>query len=398
MSLIGGGGGGGGDDRLQVEIIAFTLVVSLIVSMMVPILAPSYDTDVDADTLLSERMAVQGFTGDSMTNQAPWRLTAVYTPYIQGETPNIDPDSGWIYGDEISYSYTGSTGTTTANPDTGSTANIYLDPTKKSATPLAQGSEITTTITENQVKWYYSGAISGLNPFGWVVTTLFGADAVIKAVDKEYSAPTWNFSGYRYVFSPMLQIQTSDDNGKTVAQDAQLSVVWYDTYGQQGLSGGLILYNEASKGIVANYTAAEIIANYETSSSFSTRYAMDYDGTTIYLNIRFDPDVLTTGADLEQAWNEGRWSLAFTAPSISNFLDLQNSTSFTTSVGSIIDTYIDIVTFDLPNVPGLWSVVLFIICVLPLELCILMFLSRFGIAGIGAGLIGTLFAGGLAIL
>lgn len=401
MALISGGGG---DDSTQIRVIVFSVVVALVISMMVPILAPTHDTGVDADTLAAERLAVQGFTGESMVNQTPWRLTGVYTPYITGTEPSIDPDSGWIYGEQVQYSYTGYTGTTTADPETGSTESIYLDPSRKSDTPLAQGSDVSTTVTSSEVKWYYKSWLNdsggdGLNFIYDVVNFFTPTDPYIHR-NTVYTAPTWDYSGYRYTFSPMLTIPavTGGTESKVVETDAQLSVVWYNTYNQQGISGGLILYNDKTKGIVANYTADEIIESYNPESAYSSKYVMNFDGTKINLNVRFDPDVLTSSVDLAQAWDQGRWSLAFTAESAGSFLDLQNSTSFTASLGSIVDTYIDIVTFEVPNVPGLWSVVLWIICILPLELVVLMFLSRFGIAGVGAGIIGTLFAGGLAIL
>ena len=95
---------------------------------------------------------------------------------------------------------------------------------------------------------------------------------------------------------------------------------------------------------------------------------------------------------LDEAFNRGYWSLAVTAVSASNLLDLQNSVTLSSSIGNILDTYTQIFTFSMPDVPLLWSMVLWIICILPLDVAILMFLSRFGVMGVGAGIIGTVLA------
>ena len=117
-----------------------------------------------------------------------------------------------------------------------------------------------------------------------------------------------------------------------------------------------------------------------------------FEGIQLQLNIRFDADVLNESIPLEQAWTEGRWSMAITSPSAGNFLDLKNSTSFTQSLGSLVDTFIDIYTFDVPNVDSwFYELLLWLLCVFPAQLSLLMFLkSVFGMAGVGAGVLGTL--------
>ena len=92
--------GGGGDDRLQVGMAVMMTVMSLVVTMMVPIVAPAYDMDTGygyAD-LFAEKAALESYTGESMINMAPWKLTGVYTPWTVGDPiENRDPETGWAY-------------------------------------------------------------------------------------------------------------------------------------------------------------------------------------------------------------------------------------------------------------------------------------------------------------
>jgi hypothetical protein len=60
-------------------------------------------------------------------------------------------------------------------------------------------------------------------------------------------------------------------------------------------------------------------------------------------------------------------------------------------MGNLLDTYLDIFTLSMPAVPLTWSLVLWLVCILPLEVSMIMFLSRFGLVGIGAAILGNVF-------
>lgn len=370
---------GGGNDNLQVGIAVFCIVVSILTAMMVPIFAPNYDTGYSYEDVYQEREELEAFTGESMTSQTPWKLGGVYTPYVPGETYGIS-DEGWLYGSSIEYD------------DIGKTTGIKLDPEQKSAMLFSQGSGMG-TVEEN--KWYYSDGFWG--NLAWKISSgfwgIFGVDAS-RTETKDVELPTWQYTGYRYEFDPMMTIQSHDsETDKVAANDAKLSIIWYDVQGAQGISGGLVLYSDKSQGIVANYSSTDIIANYDLNSSFASSYTFDFDGTEVNMFILFDPDVINNGISLDEAWDEGMWTVAFSATSADNLFDIGNSNTLSNSIGNILSTYADIFTFDIPNMPLHWSMVLWILCILPAEVIVLMFLSRFGPVGLLAGVLGNILLG-----
>jgi len=382
---------GGGDDRLQVGMAVFAIVMSLAITMMVPIVAPGYDTDTGythAD-IFAERMSLESFTGESMTNMAPWKLTAVYTPWTTGDPiDNIDPETGWAYGTSV-----------TTYSEIGKTSEIRLDPGHKSDTPLAQSTYHDVMTLTDLPEWWAYNAYGDLNMIGVVAEWL--------GVSTTYKGPglgdvnTWNFTGYRYEFDPMLKIDySSGDHGyNTDSQsDAKLSIVWYKTSTSQGISGGLILYDNSTNGIVANITMDQINSGYLTGSSYSSRYQFDFQGVQVYLNLRYDLDVLSGGVDLNTAFDEGRWTLAITALSMDNYMDLSSSNSLSSSTANMIDTYIKIFTFSFPTLDIMWSIVLYVVCIMPVQIVLLMFLSRFGIVGLGLGIAGSAIMTALGIM
>ena len=384
---------GGGDDRLQVGMAIFAIVMSLTVSMLVPIVAPAYDLDTGYSyaEIYTEKANLEAFTGESMMNNTPWRLTAVYTPWNVGDTVNIDPETGWLYGQSINYTKTGYSGTTSL----GDTTGIYLDKDKKSAMPLTQTSTPLTFI-ETDTEWWAHGAIgTALVAFGASLGQIWGVHTSEVEKDVNY----WDYTGYRYEFDPMLKIDWSNPNDagdpdNVVSQtDAKLSLVWFADASGQGLSNGLILYRSSGQGLVYNLYLDQIIEEYNTISGYSSKYPLDFDGVSVYLNIRFDQDVIATSEDLTEAWNDGRWTIAITAKSMDNFMQISSSNSLSNSAANILDTYIKIFTLSMPDVPFLWSMVLWLICILPLDIVVLMFLSRFGILGVGMGILGNVLLG-----
>lgn len=382
MSVLSGASG---DDRLQVGMAVFAIVISLVVSMLLPICAPAYnvDTGYSYSDIFSEKASIESFTGESMTNMTPWKLTGVYTPWTIGDDmSHIDPETGWAYGESIdNYPYI------------GKTKDIKLDPQRFSDKPFAQASykDVEYEITQ-PIQWYYNFNGDGnLNLIGQIAE-FFGADT-LETVTKSTDVNSWIYSGYRYEFDPMLKIDYSnpsgDDYQKEAQSDAKLSLIWYKSPRESGLSGGLVLYNNSTNGLISNILADDIVSEYNSGSLYSSKYSFDFDGVKVYLNFRFDLDVINGSYDLRTAFDEGKWSIAITALSMDNYMDLAKSNSLSNSAASIIDTYIQIYTLSFPNLDLLWSMVLWVICILPIQLTVLMFLSRFGIIGLGIGVLGS---------
>lgn len=389
---------GGGDDRLQVGIAVFAIVISLMTALMVPMIATeeSDSTGYSAEDVASSRIALETFTGESMISAAPWKLTAVYTPWTPGQESPVVSDAGWVYGSRMT------TLTVDGTEQVGKTTGIRLDPSQKSESILSV-SDDTYTYAASQ-EWYVDpdgggvkkalGAVYKAVVTAW--TKLDGGDS--SSVGINYAtASAYNFTGYLYSFDPMLKIATHTESGggsteKVAMDDAELSLVWYSYDGNEGISTGLVLYSNRSESIISNISLGDIVTNYASGSAYATSFKLDFDGTIVNLAIKFDSDVVSSSQDLYSAFSEGKWTMALYAQSASAFLDLSNSTSFTTSVGNMLQTYIDIFTFSLPSVDLWWSIILWILCIMPVELTMLMFLSRFGLAGIGAGILGNILA------
>ena len=352
-------------EAVFVKIAIVTTVVALVISMMAPVLAPAY-ADSDYADLYQERQELEAFTGQSMVSQTPFILTGVYTPYIQGEPYQFDESSGWLYGSKVD-PYP-SSGTSMI----GESTNIRLDPNQKSTTLFTQD-VVEPEVVQN--KWYYADNILG--DFWWwlaggIVEAVTGDSSRTEVVNQQVN--TWTYTGYRYQFDSQVELESGEVEGRT--SDASLSIIWYDVAGQEGISGGLVVYDEINDGIVANYSAYDIISGYASQSNYASAYLLDFNDWKINMYIRFDPDVVANGTDLEEAWENGDWTVAFSADSIDGLLDINGSNSASMSIGSIITNYYHIMTFQMPNVPEGWDIVLWIICTLPLMILALFFALR----------------------
>lgn len=372
------GSSDGSSDGLFFRVAIFATVLSITVTALFSIILPGVTTEYSYEDFMNERDSVMSFTGDNMINSNPWKLVQVTTPYTIGTDYNVD-DSGFLYGSSVNYA------------DIGSSV-FRMDNTQRSGTTLNQSNE-TVTVTETEVKWQYRNNLTkwAAIPGAVVLSNITGRPVeFFTTTTNEVDYPTWQHTGYRYVLQPMLPFK--DDTSSSV--DGSLSLVWYKSpNGSQGISGGLVIYGH-DRTIISNYSATDIISDYNTSSGYSTKYNFTFDGIPLSLNIRFDPEVINGAASLEEAWDNGAWSIAITSVSAGNFLDLQDSSSFTTSLGSIVNTFINIYKFDIPNVNNpLYNVLLWLFCVFPAELALMLFLkSVFGMAGVAAGVLGNLIA------
>lgn len=377
---------------------------------MLPILVPVSATGYTMEQIYAERAGLELYTGESMINQAPYVLQHVYTPYVIGGEYNLT-EEGWLYGTELTDGEGNPSYVIGGEEQIGLTSGIRLDPEHKSDVPLYQSQTQYVTFYKPLGEGFWHGLVQGF--LDWIRGTeqtayewgLYGDGYPLSVVTSEQfwqidqmdtkQYPTWAFSGYRYELDPMLRINTQNGTDQKAVDDAKLSIVWYDLDGQEGISGGLVLYNSKTNAILASYTAAEIVANYNSLSQNASKFRLDFDGTIVNMWIRFDPDVLINNLDLSQSFSLGKWTVSFTSASADTYLDLQNSNTFASSLGSMLQTYIDIFTISLPNVGTEWNLVLWIICVMPLGLSVILFLSRFGLAGLGAGILGAVFAGGV---
>ena len=350
-----------GDDGLLVKIAIVGFTMSLVCTAGFAILLQP-NSDYSYEEIQEGREQLISFSGQSMINQTPWKLTHCYTPWHEGLDTNVDED-GWLYGDEITAEELAPYGPMTY-------ANIKLDPNQKSSIPLNY-SDVTYT-GQTGWKWYSpgSGTVASklLTPF-YAIYTAFGGQSDPK-VYGDVSTHSWNFTGYRYVFDPTLPFTNEDDEGSTNTVDGSLSIVWYDYNQQEGLSGGLIIYG--GDVLIANYSATDIIADYNTTSGYATVYDFDFGGTVLTLSIRFDQNAIEQGMNLMEAWTQGYWSMAISSPSAGSFFDIDGSSSFTVTAGNMISTFMKIYTLQVPAFENQWAnAILWILVGLPMTLAML---------------------------
>lgn len=345
-------------DQILIKIAVFGIAMSFMCSMMIGLLiTDSASGDYSYDEVTSYRNELISYSGQSMINENPWVLTHVYTPWAVEygyNSAHLD-ESQFLFGTEIT-NYAG----------LNQVVAIKLDPDQKSAVPLSYDASDSVSFSEaNGYQWWAGNAgIRGIaQALGFDVNTY-----------QNYTTNTWQFTGYRYVFDPTLPF-TSTSGTTTSTVDGSLSIVWYNYNGAEGLSGGLVIYG--GDVLIANYSATDIIADYNSYSGYASTYKFDFNGTVLTLSIRFNAEEIEAGTDLMEAWTAGDWDMAISSKSAGNFFDLDNSTAFTTTAGSMIDTFIQIYTFSCPSIDNpMMDLVLWLLVGLPMTIAMLCITLR----------------------
>lgn len=333
-----------GDDATLMKVAIFGITVSLMCTLGISIMLAETG-DYDYEDIQAYRNDLISFSGESMVNQTPWVLVHVFTPWDTSLESSSHYSDGWLYGQDL-----------TDYPDLGKSADIHMDPDRKSTVPMTYTREVASFEQQDGTKWW-----AGIPIIGYIGTGLGFDPYTYKTV----VANNFNFTGVRYVLDPTLPFSDS-----TSVRDGSLSLVWYTYNGQEGLSGGLDVYGGNIR--LASYSAADIIADYNETSAYATVYDFDFEGTHLNLSIRFDANVIEEGTPLMQAWTEGSWSFAISSVSAGNFLDVENSTAYANSVGNMIDTFVQIFTFSVPDLGNQWAgMVLWLICGLPMTIAML---------------------------
>lgn len=342
-----------GDDATLMQVAIFGIAMSLICTLGIQIMFVEASSDYDYEDIQAYRDDLIRFSGESMINNSPWVLTGVFTPW--DPAGEVKYRNGWLYGEEID-NY----------PGLNTSAAIKMDPEKKSTVPITFTREQASYTEQDGTKWW--GSIPLIKDLG----TLLGFDPYNY---KDVPVNNWNYTGYRYEMTPTLPFAENEDTAS--ARDGSLSLIWYSYNGQEGISGGLDIYagrTPASSDVIklASYSATDIIADYNATSAFATVYDFDFEGTHLNLSIKFEPDAIESGMPLMQAWTEGRWSYAISSVSAGNFLDIQNSAAFSDTMGGMLNTFVKIYSFDMPQFNNPWaSMILWLMVGLPMTIAML---------------------------
>ena len=367
-------------EKTLIKIAIFCIAMSVMTTCLVTVYV-SGSSEYDYDTINAYRSQLAEFSGGQLVNDNPWVLDGVYTPFTPGmiadsDIPNhIDDDNGqsvgWLYGEKI-----------TTYPYLGEVVNIKLDPDQKSNQLLTVGEPLDYEY-QNGKSWWNGGnewGISIVDPLtlsflqGVVGNDNYGYETV------SGQAMNWNYSGYRYSFNPVLPV---NDQGS--AKDGRLSIVWYEIPTDTGLSGALEIYGstkDQNQIRLGRISATDIISVFRSSAGYVQVFDFNFEGTHLNLTIQFDPTVYNSYNTLQDAWDAGAWSMAISSASAGNFFDVENSNAFNVTAGSMLDTFIDIYTFDYPHFQNSWvEFIMWMLVGLPMTLGML-FLTKSLIGGV----------------
>lgn len=378
------------DVRSLVKVAVFCVTFSIISTAMVTLYIGGTG-DYDYDAIGAYKSQLVEFSGGQLVNDTPWVLTGVYTPFNPALVPedqipsHIEYDhgrGGWLYGEKI-----------TNYPDLGKASDIHMDKNYKSNQPLTVGSAVEWE-QRNGKSWWNGG-----NDFGVVIAdadflkdvvrwSIFGEIAPV-VNDENYgyevssgTANNWNYTGYRYTMDPVLPFADST----TSTKDGRLSLVWYQTDRDTGISGALEIYGSdgGEQILLGRFSATDIISAFQSSMGYVQVFDFDFSGTHLNLTIRFNPTVYSSYTSLMDAWNDGAWTFAVSTASAGNFFDVEESNAFSATAGNMLQTFIDIFTFQVPEFQSNPAVntIIWLIVSLPMTIALLC---------VGMSLVGGVF-------
>lgn len=366
-----------GDARTLVVIAVFCIAMSVMSTCLVSMYV-SGSSDYDYDTINAYRSDLTTFSGGQLVNDTPWVLNGVYTPFTPGSVPDEDiPNhierdggrtTGWLFGEKI-----------TNYPYLGQVADIKLDKNQKSNQLLTVGNPYDYEY-RNGKEWWNGGNDWGVTVVDPGVVKFFVGlftdqdTSNIGYTVVSGSANNWNYTGYRYTFDPVLPF-----NDQASSKDGRLSLVWYQIPGDTGLSGALEIYADKDHEQIklGSISARDIINVFRSSEGYVQTFDFDFEGTHLNLTIRFDPTVYSSYPTLQQAWDDGAWAMAISSASAGNFFDVENSNAFNVTAGSMLDTFVQIYTFEYPHFDNSWvEFVMWMLVGLPMTLGMLLITMR----------------------
>lgn len=379
MGLTSGDSGGGENlPKLAIFCFVMSITITLLTSVLFPI--ANYEGETPSAQAVDEaQRSIALFSGQSAINYVGWDFEGAYTPYdstlggASGASQGVD---GWLYASDVSSWYDADSNGVYSRGHVGTNSPIYLNPEQKSTVDLTYSS-ISDTVTERQ-----SGLGGSWNRF-W--GNVFGDDSS-GYVDVTYSYNYWSFTGWRYVFTPVSAINAFD----TTSQNVTLSLIWYDGgLAGESLQAGFVLYGTSGDDVweIGQITADTIVNNYG-NDGYATRYQFTFQNNTVYAFIKFDDSVINTVGtiDWDRAFSEGKWSLQIASPTVANLFSGDSSISTAGStMGNLLTSFVSILTLSNPEIPSPWSIVVWLFIVVPADLGIIMFTSRFGVAGAVVG-------------
>lgn len=366
---------GGADNNFSYRMIIFAIAILFLLPTFLSIYT---DNNSDADQNIEDLLeGYYDFTGSDAAQESVWALTGIYTPYM-GSADYGYTEDGWLYGSIVG------SGTGGYSPDQ------YL------------GDNQAYTVQRGDDGLYrYVVADGGTTADGHRDGDLYTSVTfdVTKKSDIFFTESNrvdsgnffyYEYSGYRYAFQPLADYETEDADGNRIpvtANTTSLSLIWYEYYGNSGISGQLILTGSDSG--VAYLTAQQIIHAFNNTTS-TAKFTMTFNNVDMNVYVRINPYYLSQGLSIEECYNRGYWDVMVT--SLSTNIDAYNTTEFSFNIANIFETIIDLFTFDTDDygISGTMGTIASLAMIVPLYAALISIGISFYPALILAGLLAAI--------
>lgn len=325
--------GAKGDMGFAYGMIFFGVITLLTLPIFINIFCPITANEMEENLTVQElNSQFTDFTGSSPSSESVWALTGIYTPYGVDADGNVSgtwgyTEDGWLYGQRI-VNYLPSQ--YSSNP-AGWSASYNED------SRTYYYGQTSTTVNQHEQGDLYTSVVMDVNKQSNIFFTSSG-----RVEDGDFFY--YEFDGYRYSFQPVVESVTVDADGNqigVVPNTTSLSLIWYNYYGNDGISGQLILSGEDRS--VAYLTGTQIVSAFDSDTNTS-RFVMTFNGVEMYIYIRIDPTYTSSGMSVEECYNNGFWSIMVSSKSVD--VGSLNSASYEFNIYNIFQTMLDVFTFN----------------------------------------------------
>ena len=374
---------GGEDSSFGYRLLLMASILLITLSLLVTFCYPQAIAE-DSEPTAYDKLQNQylDFTGSAPTSESVWCLTGIFSSVGADANGNAYSgygytEDGWIYGVRI----------VNYNPSqySGDSARV------NSYSASYDGTLYKYSATETTYNKHSEGDLYGSVPMdvNHKSDIFFSSNNVVQSSEGFY----YEFSGWRYVWQPLSEYKTVNADGdaiNVIPNKTSLSLIWYDFYGNSGLSGNLIISGN-SPGDVAYLSSAMILSAFDSNTSTS-KFIMTFNGVDMNVYIKLDASKLSAGLTVEDCYNLGYWSVMISSTSVNS--DSVISSDYEFNPFNIFQTMIDLLTFHMEDygISGIASVVCSFLIVTPLFMGVIVLGMNNYIVLIMAGIYGVISA------
>ena len=359
----------GGNSEFTYKTLIFAVAILILFPLFLTTFAPAAIDGPTEDEVLAGYQRMTGQKAD--TKVSVWPLVGIYTPFTgtfydgdaqQTITYGTTPD-GWIYGTEVkSYSpsqYLNTSEQYTAYKSDDGVFRYWIDSKDyneeygtghKGHIGIATQADVDNGLAEHVGDQFtrtdYKGDIyTAVNFDKSKQSDIFFTEAT-KKTDSQGNFK-FDYGGYRMAFAPISNYNTTDQDGNkvpVVASTTSLSLIWYQTAGQSGISGNLVL--SGSQSGIAYLNAASIVSAFDSTTN-TAPFDLVFNGIKMTVYIQIDVTYTSQGWTIQQCYNEGFWSIMVTSLSVDS--TAYTGTDSATSPLQLFETMVDLLTFNLDD-------------------------------------------------